>query len=626
MRNSKTSSSRKSNSKASSKKTSNVSPSTEEQKDAEALKDELLQSKKSYAEWDLLSAEVKEGLAKLGYVDPTPVQSASIEPALTGRDLVVQAKTGTGKTSSFGIPLVEQISVGGELPQGLVLAPTRELAKQVGEELKNIAHFKGSRILSLYGGTSINEQIKVLEEGVDIIVGTPGRVLDHIRRKTLKTSNIKHIALDEADEMLSMGFFLEVTTILERCNNRKQMLLFSATIPPDIEGLVRQFTHKPMRLMVSGGDRKVEGIGHGLYFINDEIPRSRNLLYILELEAPERAMIFCNRKVDTALIASYLLRQGKNAEALHGDMDQKERERVLKKIKNNDVQYLVATDVASRGIDISGLTHVINYHFPPSADLYIHRVGRTGRGGRQGTAISMATGADAFHIVQLKRLHEIFFDVQRIPDAKEVIKVATSRHVGELFSEALKTVFEPYLALADGLLDDPRGRFVVAHLLKLYHDGEIKNIQEALDKTEQLLPKAPVEPAPKASHSDAAKSERKEEKSSKTEAVEAPAPTENESSEKSEKQEEEPKEATTKLYFKNAGSSEDYDEEKLTQLILEQTELSEDAVRHVQIERNYAYVTVLAETAEQVIETFQNNEEGITAEIAKKRPRKRRRR
>jgi ATP-dependent RNA helicase DeaD len=591
--------------------------------DLEAAKESLLQSTKPYAEWDILSDELREGLAKLGYTNPTDVQSAAIEPGIAGRDLVVQAKTGTGKTSSFGIPLIEQVTPGGDSPQAIVLAPTRELAKQVAEEMTSLARYKGTNILPVYGGTSMGQQLDALSEGVDIVVGTPGRILDHIKRKSLSTKKIKHVALDEADEMLSMGFFMEVTSIIERCNNRKQMLLFSATLPPDIEGLVRQFTNKPLRLMVSGDDRRVEGIGHHLYFVNEEIPRPRNLLYLIEMENPEAAIIFCNRKSDTAMIAAYLLRQGKKAEALHGDLDQKERERVLNKVKNNDVQYLVATDVASRGIDISGLTHVINYHFPPSTDVYIHRVGRTGRQGRDGTAISLASGTDTFHVMQLKRLHKIFFDVRNIPAAKEVVKVAASRHIGTLFEESLQTVFEPYLPLADGLINDQRGRFVIAHLLKLYHDGEIKHIQQKLEET------APPEP----SEQDVAKAKPKQQKAEpsteKKETKESSNAKDSKESNDSHDSDDKKSDGTTKLYLKNAGSSDDFDDEKVKQLVLETSGVDAASIGEAQIERTYSYLIVNSDVVDAILEAFQKQEDpdsNITVEVAKKRPRRRRRR
>ncbi len=412
---------------------------------------------------------------------PTSVQRASVEPAMAAQDMVVQAKTGTGKTSAFGIPIVEMVEPKKTRnPQALVLVPTRELASQVADEIAALGRYKGVRVGALYGGIRMDEQIQVLASGVDVVIGTPGRLADHMRRRTVTLDEVRIAVLDEADEMLSMGFYLEVSAILEKCPQDKQMLLFSATLPPEIEGLVRSHLQRPLRLMVSGGDRRVEGIHHVVYFSDVQLPRPRNLLYIIEHEGPESAIIFCNTREETSMVASYLLQQGKRAEAIHGDIDQRDREEALQKLKDGDLQFLVATDVAARGIDISGLSHVINYNFPMSLDIYLHRVGRTGRQGRKGTAISMVSGSDLYHLSQLKRIHKIFFDTRELPKAESIVQIAASRHLEKLFRSSLSQIIEPYLPLADAIALDGRGRFIMAYLLKLYHEEKIQPVQEAL--------------------------------------------------------------------------------------------------------------------------------------------------
>ncbi|HAA53933.1 MAG TPA: hypothetical protein DCE42_04225, partial [Myxococcales bacterium] len=390
---SRSSSSKTKSTKSAAPKQEAKSEAKEETLSKEELRAELESSQRPYSEWTILSDAVLKGVLDRGYTDPTPVQAASIEHALTKRDLVVQAKTGTGKTAAFGIPLLEMVEMGRQGPQALILAPTRELAKQVADELEKLSTPKGVRILPIYGGISINEQTRRLEEGVEIAVGTPGRVLDHIRRGNLDPTLIRFVVLDEADEMLSMGFYMEVANILGACREREQLMLYSATMPPDIEGLIRQFLDGPLRIMVSGGDRKVEGIQHLVYFVNPSLPRPRNMLYIIEHVGPGQSIIFCNTRNDVALLSSYLIRQGKHAESISGDMDQRDREKVIQKLRDGKVQFLIATDVAARGIDISGLTHVFNYNFPTSLDLYFHRVGRTGRQGKEGQAISLLTGS-----------------------------------------------------------------------------------------------------------------------------------------------------------------------------------------------------------------------------------------
>lgn len=452
----------------------------------------LQQTKRPYAEWLILSDNIKRAIAEYGYINPTPVQTVAIEPALDLNDMVVQAKTGTGKTAAFGIPLLERLEPQSSSPRALILTPTRELAGQVATELQSLGKYTGLQIHAVYGGTSIQNQIENLESGTDIVVGTPGRLLDHIRRKTLLVDAVESIVLDEADEMLSMGFYLEVSSVIDACKNRKQIMLFSATVPPDIEGLIRQYTNKPVRLMVSGGDRRVTGIKHIGYFIQDDLPRPRNLLYVLEHDAPGSAIIFCNRRDDTSMLAAYLSQHGKSAEAIHGEMNQSERERVLQKLRNGELQYMVATDVASRGIDISGLSHVINYNFPHTLDLYIHRVGRTGRQGREGTAISLLSGEDLGLIVHLKRIHKIYFDICELPSTDQVIQLAASRHIGLLFERSVKEIIESYLPLADAMQVDPRGRYIFAYFLKKYHEEDAKS--EAAPKTPE--PVLPAESAP----------------------------------------------------------------------------------------------------------------------------------
>ncbi|MEM1010213.1 MAG: DEAD/DEAH box helicase, partial [Myxococcota bacterium] len=368
-------------------------------------------------------------------------------------------KTGTGKTAAFGIPLIESLeSKRGEHPQAMILAPTRELAAQVADELAQIGARKKLRVVALYGGIPFNEQLEALAGGVDVVVGTPGRMLDHLARKTLSLEGVRTTILDEADEMLSMGFFVEVSELLEKCPKEKQMLLFSATMPPDIEGLVKHHLEKPVRLMISGGDRRVKGIHHVVYFTQSALSRPRNLLYMMEHEGPESAIIFCNTRDETALVASYLLQQGKVAEAINGDIPQKEREESLQKLKDGEIQFLVATDIAARGIDISGLQHVINYNFPRSLDVYLHRAGRTGRGGTKGTALSLVAGEDLFQVMQLKRIHEIFFDVRELPPVQDLVQAAATRHLEKLFRASLSHLIEPYLPLTEALMHDGRGR------------------------------------------------------------------------------------------------------------------------------------------------------------------------
>ncbi|RMG10700.1 MAG: DEAD/DEAH box helicase, partial [Deltaproteobacteria bacterium] len=335
-----------------------------------------------------LSEEVLAGIRERGYERPTPVQARCIEPALKGRDLSVRSKTGTGKTAAFGIPLIETVEPRGQLPQAVVLAPTRELANQVAEELAALGKHKSVRVLSIIGGASMQAQLDALARGVDIVVGTPGRVLDHIRRGTLDLSQVKVRVLDEADEMLSMGFLEEVTSVLNACPEEAQTLLFSATLPEDLGRIVARYMKDPESILLSGDEFTVEGIENRLYETRDDYPKPRNLLYLLEMEDPDSAIIFCNTRDDTALVTAVLNRHGLPAALLNSDLSQKEREKAMQRIKSGEIRFLVATDLAARGIDISDLSHVVNYSLPEDPAVYMHRVGRTGRIGKKGTALS----------------------------------------------------------------------------------------------------------------------------------------------------------------------------------------------------------------------------------------------
>ncbi|MBI5543470.1 MAG: DEAD/DEAH box helicase, partial [Deltaproteobacteria bacterium] len=369
-----------------------------------------------------LSEAVRAGLRDRGYVRPTPVQAQTIPIVLSGKDVIVRSKTGTGKTAAFGIPLIEKLPAGARYPLALVLCPTRELALQVSQELTVLASHKDLRVTAIYGGAPMKQQTDALEDGAEIIVGTPGRVYDHIRRRNLDLSRAQAAVLDEADEMLNQGFFEEVMRILERLPDGRQMLLFSATVPPDIDRLIKRFTKDPETLLLSGDDFTVENIENVLYYTVDAYPKPRNLIYLLELEEPESAIVFANTRDDTSLVCAVLNRNGFDAEVLNGDLPQSERERVMAKVKRGELTYLVATDIAARGIDISDLSHVINYSLPEDPAVYLHRVGRTGRIGKKGVALSLVGGREMVTLTALEKRYGIHFEERKLPTPEEARK------------------------------------------------------------------------------------------------------------------------------------------------------------------------------------------------------------
>lgn len=343
-----------------------------------------------------LSDAIKAGLRAQGYTSPTRVQSLSLPPGLEGKDLLVRARTGSGKTTAFALPVLERIDLDAPNPQAIVLAPTRELALQVSEEMAALGAIKGVTVVPVYGGVSLHQQKQQLSRngGPHIVVATPGRLMDHMRSRNVDLGTCRFAVLDEADEMLSIGFLEDVRYILSTVPKSAQMLLFSATLEASLQKLVQDFLKDPVEIAADVDQLTVRNIDNLLCETLRTVPKPRTLLYLLMKMQPESAIIFCNTKTDVGMIAGYLARQGLNADAISGDLKQNQREAVMKGLKSHELRFLVATDVAARGIDISHLTHVFNYTLPEDPAVYLHRSGRTGRIGRRGVAVSLLSGRE----------------------------------------------------------------------------------------------------------------------------------------------------------------------------------------------------------------------------------------
>jgi ATP-dependent RNA helicase DeaD len=334
-----------------------------------------------------LAPELCRALSDLGYEEPTPIQRAAIPPLITGRDLVGQAATGTGKTAAFALPVLQRI-LGKSEQAGLlalVLVPTRELAMQVSEAMHR---YMGVRVLPIYGGQPIGRQLRALDRGVDVVVATPGRALDHIARGTLDLRGLEIVVLDEADEMLDMGFAEDIEAILGKTPENRQTALFSATMPPRIDGMVRRYLSDPVRVELG---RKASASSDGLLvrqtvYVTPRGHKPAALGRVLDLEAPTAAVVFCRTRDEVDQLTETLNGRGYRAEALHGGMDQQQRDRVMGRLRGGSLDLLVATDVAARGLDVEQLTHVVNYDVPSAPESYVHRIGRVGRAGREGAA------------------------------------------------------------------------------------------------------------------------------------------------------------------------------------------------------------------------------------------------
>ncbi len=337
-----------------------------------------------------LRPELMQAITELGFENPTPIQERAIPALIAGGDVLGQAQTGTGKTAAFAFPLLEKIDFSQRQVQGLILAPTRELASQVAEAIFQYGKHVGARVLAIYGGSSYARQIKRLESGVHIVVGTPGRVIDLIEKGALDLSGVRYLVLDEADEMLKMGFIDDVETILKSTPAERQTALFSATLPPLIRNLAKKYMHDPETLMIEHKTLTVAAVEQR-YYLLDDASKLAAVSRLLEVEEITSALIFVRTKLGAAQLADDLLSRNFAVEALHGDMAQDARETVMKRFRRGQISVLVATDVAARGLDIEDMSHVINYDVPYDAEDYVHRIGRTGRAGKTGVAITLVT-------------------------------------------------------------------------------------------------------------------------------------------------------------------------------------------------------------------------------------------
>jgi ATP-dependent RNA helicase DeaD len=337
-----------------------------------------------------LRPELVQVVNELGYTEPTSIQAQMVPIMLTGVDVIGQAQTGTGKTAAFSLPILHNLISGQDRPQALILSPTRELAMQVAEAMQTYGTHLNVRVLAIYGGSSYGRQISALKRGVDVVVGTPGRLLDLLRRKVLDLSNIRTFVLDEADEMLSMGFIEDIETLLNAMPGQRQLALFSATIPPAIRRLAKKYLNQPQSIVIKHKQLTVAALEQRYYLVNQR-DKLAALTRLLETEEITRALIFVRTRAGTGRLANALASRGFSAELLNGDLSQEARERVMSRFRNDQIKILVATDVAARGLDINDISHVFNYDLPDDPEVFVHRVGRTGRAGKEGIAITLLT-------------------------------------------------------------------------------------------------------------------------------------------------------------------------------------------------------------------------------------------
>jgi ATP-dependent RNA helicase DeaD len=427
---------------------------------------ETATDEKSFAALSL-SAETLASLAAKGYRAPTDVQAEAIPKALTGRDLVVQSRTGTGKTAAYGVPIVERVDTGRDQVQAVVLAPTRELAVQVSQEISELGRGREVKVQAIYGGDSMDRQLEGIRAGAHVIVGTPGRVLDHLRRRTLRFDGVRTLVLDEADRMLDMGFAVEMGQIMEYVPAQRQTLLFSATIPLGIRGLIYHYLSDPEWVLLSEDQIYVKEVEH-LYCLTPKLHKEATLYKLLEYENPASSMIFCNTREETRLLHTFLAGKGLAVAMLSSDLPQRKREKVMAGFKAGEIRHLVTTDVASRGIDIEDLSHVFIFSTPDSPEQYIHRAGRTGRVGKSGRAISLVSAHDLMNFNRLVKRYHVDVSELPVPSDAEVQERQAERILTRLAAEGQTMPLEDFVefsAIARRIAEHEHRDRIVALLL-----------------------------------------------------------------------------------------------------------------------------------------------------------------
>ncbi|MFU0824416.1 DEAD/DEAH box helicase [Clostridium sp.] len=428
-----------------------------------------------------ISEQIKRAIAEMGFEEPSPIQEKAIPFVLNGRDIIGQAQTGTGKTAAFGIPAIEMVNPKDKSLQVMVLCPTRELAIQAAQELNNLAKYKeGISVLAIYGGQPIDRQIKALKRGVQIIIGTPGRVMDHMRRKTLKTENVKMIVLDEADEMLDMGFRDDIETIIQEIPQEKQTVLFSATMPKPILELSKRYQKNAEFIKVVHKQLTVPSIEQR-YLEVKESAKLEVLSRLIDITNPKLSVVFCNTKKRVDEVVGQLQARGYFAEGLHGDMKQQQRDRVMNKFRNGTIEILVATDVAARGIDVDDVEVVFNYDLPQDEEYYVHRIGRTGRAGKSGIAYTFVAGKAIRKLKDIERYTKTRIKRAEVPSADDVEEFKMG-----IFMEKVKETIEAghlgkYIDYIEKLLDEDYASIDVAAALLKMSTGEERKEELNLD-------------------------------------------------------------------------------------------------------------------------------------------------
>lgn len=424
-----------------------------------------------------------KGINSLGFTEPTPIQEQAIPVLLSGtQDFVGLAQTGTGKTAAFGLPLLQLIDTNARVPQALMVCPTRELCMQITKDLMSFAQFKkGVKTVAVYGGASISQQIRDLRQGAQVVVATPGRLIDLIERKAIDLNNIDFIVLDEADEMLNMGFRDDIEFILKNSPNRKSIWLFSATMPPEVRQVSKRYMDKPHEITIGRMNSSNVNIDHQ-HYVTSGVNRYQTLKRIIDFNPGIYGIIFTRTKADAQSITESLIREGYDIEALHGDLTQVQRDKVMGRFREKSIQLLIATDVAARGIDVKDITHVINYELPDDIEVYTHRSGRTGRAGKNGVCVSILTSRELYRLRQIEKLINNTFHKMDIPSGKDVCRKQFFHFIDKLLTADISHgEYETYIPLLKEKFEDVSKEEILQRVAALEFDRFLQYYENAAD-------------------------------------------------------------------------------------------------------------------------------------------------
>ena len=535
---------------------------------------------KTFQELGLNEALLK-AIEDMGFEHPSEVQEKAI-PILLEKDtdIVSLAQTGTGKTAAFGFPMLQKIDPKSKTTQGLILSPTRELCLQITQEIKNYSkHTKGVNVVAIYGGASITDQARAVKKGAQILVATPGRMQDMIRRRLVNVSKIEYCVLDEADEMLNMGFFEDITEILSHTPDEKNTWLFSATMPKEVSVIAKKFMHNPEEITVGTRNAGTKNVSHEYYKVSgrDRYPALRRLA---DAHPDIFSVVFCRTKRDTQSVAEKLIEDGYNAGALHGDLSQNQRDLVMKSFRNKQIQMLVATDVAARGIDVDNITHVIHYQLPDEIETYTHRSGRTGRAGNQGISMIIVTQSESRKIRAIEKKIQLNIEMKKIPTGMEICETQLYSLAQKIKNTTVNEDIFNYLPKVEAELEDLSKEELIQRLVSV----EFARFHNYYKKSKDLNSKFEDNPSEKTKHN---------------------------------------KKETTR-YFINVGERDDYNWMALKDFLKSTLEIDTDDIFHVDVMESFSFFNTPNSLQEKVLEKFtdfQLNGRYINVEVSEKAPR-----